>query len=119
QGLIDTGYVEGRNVAIEFRWADGRYQRLPELAAELVDRKVAVIVTGGAPSAPAAKKATSTIPIVFVSADDPVQNGLVPSFARRSGNLTGVTIITIELGPKRLELLSDLVPQATAIALLV
>ncbi len=119
QGLADTAYVEGRNVAIEFRWAEGRYDRLPALAAELVGRKVGVIaIEGGPPAAAAAKGATSTIPIVFV-VDDPVASGLVASLARPGGNLTGVALMNTELVPKRLELLSELVPNAGVIALLV
>jgi putative tryptophan/tyrosine transport system substrate-binding protein len=118
RGLSETGYVEGQNIAIEYRWAEGNYDRLPALAADLVGRKVDVIVTsGGSPSALAAKNATSTIPIVF-SAGDPVGDGLVASLARPGGNLTGFSGIFVELHPKRLELLSELVPQARAIGLL-
>ena len=120
QGLNDTGYVEGKNVAIEFRWAEGIYDRLPALAADLVGRKVDVIATsGGKSSAVAAKNSTATIPIVFEVGSNPVELGLVASFSRPSGNLTGITILTGELMPKRLELLSELVPQARVIALLV
>ncbi len=118
QGLSETGYVEGLNVAIEYRWAEGQYDRLPALAADLVGRKVDVILTLGTPSALAAKNATSTIPIVF-SVGDPIGNGLVTSLSRPSGNLTGVSILTVELASKLLELLSELVPQAGMIALLV
>jgi putative ABC transport system substrate-binding protein len=119
QGLGETGYVEGQNVAIEYRWAEGRYDRLPALAADLVDRRVDVITTTGGPSVRAAKSATSAIPIVFRSGADPVELGLVASLARPGGNLTGVSFISIELMPKRLELLSELVPHAGLIALLV
>jgi putative ABC transport system substrate-binding protein len=120
KGLSETGYVEGQNVAIEYRWAEGSYDRLPALAADLVGRKVDLIATGGGPpSAFAAKTATSTIPIVFVLGDDPVATGLIASLARPGGNLTGVSFLLVELMPKRLELLSDLVPQARVIALLV
>jgi putative ABC transport system substrate-binding protein len=120
EGLAKTGYVEGQNAAIEYRWAEGRYDRLPGLAAELVKRRVDVIVTqGGIPPTRAAKSATSTIPIVFAVGTDPVEDGLVASFARPGGNLTGVTFMFGELNPKRLELLSELVPQARVIALLV
>ena len=119
QGLSETGYVEGQNVAIEYRWAEGRYDRLPALAADLVGRKVDVIVAGADPAARAAKNATSTIPIVFIAGGDPVGEGLVASLARPGGNLTGVSFLAAELNPKRFELLSELVPQARVIALLV
>jgi putative ABC transport system substrate-binding protein len=120
QGLSQIGYVEGQNVAIEYRWAEGQYDRLPGLAADLVHRKVDAIATsGGDRSALAAKTATSTIPIVAVIGGDPVAAGLVGSIARPGGNLTGVSFLTAELMPKRLELLLDLVPLAGVIALLV
>jgi putative ABC transport system substrate-binding protein len=119
QGLGDTGYVEGQNVAIEYRWAEGLYDRLPALAADLVGRKVDLIATNAIPSALAAKSATSTIPIVFEVGTDPVRDGLVASLARPGGNLTGVAFMLVELLPKRLELLSELVPEAKVIALLV
>ena len=120
EGLKETGYVEGQNVAIEYRWADGNYDRLPTLAAELVALKVDLIAaSGGDASSRAAKDATSTIPIVFNSGDDPVATGLVTSLARPGGNLTGISFLVVELHPKRLELLSDLVPQARVIGLLV
>ena len=120
EGLAETGYVEGQNAAIEYRWAEGRYDQLPALAAELVKRRVDVIVTqGGIPATRAAKSATSTIPIVFAVGTDPVGDGLVASLARPGGNLTGVTFMMTELMPKRLELLSELVPEAGMIALLV
>ena len=119
QGLNETGYVEGQNVAIEYRWAEGRYNRLPALAADLVGGKVDLIATSGGPvPALAAKSATSTIPIVFVSGDDPVGDGIVASLARPGGNLTGVSFLVGELMPKRLELIAELVPPARVIALL-
>ncbi len=119
QGLADAGYVVGENVAIEYRWAEGLYDRLPALAADLVGRKVDLIATNAIPSALAAKSATSTIPIVFEVGTDPVRGGLVTSLGRPGGNLTGVAFMLVELVPKRLELLSELVPRATVIALLV
>ncbi len=118
--LGDAGYVEGQNVAIEYRWAEGRFDRLPELAADLVGRGVDVIVTsGGNFSALAAKNATSSIPIVFVGGGDPVKAGLVASLARPGGNLTGVNLFAFELWGKRVELISELVPGARALAQLV
>jgi ABC-type uncharacterized transport system substrate-binding protein len=119
QGLKENGYVEGQNVAVEYRWAEGRYDRLPPLAADLVGRGVNVITAIGPPCASAAKKATSTIPIVFTTGTDPVRDGLVTSLARPSGNLTGISILAVQLVPKRLELLSELIPQARMFALLV
>jgi putative ABC transport system substrate-binding protein len=120
RGLAETNYAEGRNVAIEYRWANGDNARLPELAAELVARKVTVLVApGSAAAALAAKKATSTIPIVFEAGIDPVEAGLVPSMNRPGGNVTGVTSLNTGLGPKRLQLLRELVPDLASLALLV
>src|SRR4029077_6087423 len=119
QGLSEAGYDEGQNLAIEYRWAEGHYDRLPEMAADLVGRNVDVIATSGGPvPARAAKNATSTIPIVFV-ASDPVEQGLVASLARPGGNLTGFAIMATEVWPKRLELLCELVPRTKVVGLLV
>ena len=119
QGLKEEGYIEGQNVAIEYRWAGDHDDRLPELAAELVHRQVTVIAAGGSPSSVAAKAATATIPIVFETASDPITLGLVASLNRPGGNLTGVTNLNVEVGQKRLQLLRELLPAATNIAVLV
>jgi putative tryptophan/tyrosine transport system substrate-binding protein len=119
-GLAQAGYVEGRNVAIEFRWAEGHYERLSALAADLVDRQVALLVApGGAPVALAAKSATATIPVVFEMGGDPVALGVVRSLNRPEGNLTGVSSLSVALGPKRIELLHEMLPTAATIAVVV
>ena len=119
RGLNEAGYVEGQNIAIEFRFAEGRFERLPDLAAELVGRKVDLILaSGGTTAALVAKKATSSIPIVFYSGDDPVSRGLVESLARPGGNLTGITNFEVMLTAKRIELLSELVPRTRTVALI-
>jgi putative tryptophan/tyrosine transport system substrate-binding protein len=119
QGLNETSYVKGRNIAIDYPWAEDRYDRLPSLAADLVGRKVDVIAAASFPAALAAKSATSTIPIIFEVGVDPVERGLGVSFSRPGGNLTGMTSVSYELMPKRIELLTELVPQARVICLLV
>jgi putative tryptophan/tyrosine transport system substrate-binding protein len=119
RGLAESGYVEGQNVTIEYRWADDHYDQLPALAADLVDRKVAVIAACTPPSALAAKEVTTTIPVVFATAADPVARGMVASLARPGGNLTGGTILTVELAPKRLELLREAVAGRSTIGALI
>ena len=119
QGLRETGYVEGQNVAIEYRWAEGHYDRLPDLVADLVHRRVDVIATSGGDTVAAAKGATLTIPIIFTSGGDPVARGFVASLARPGGNMTGVALLVVELVPKRLELVRELVPNATGIGALI
>src|SRR5262245_52553781 len=118
QGLKETGYVEGQNLAIEYRWAGGQYDRVPTMALELVGRQVAVIVAN-TPGVLAVKAAITTIPIVFTTASDPVQVGLVASMSRPGGNVTGATALAVELAPKRLELAHELVPTASVIAVLI
>ncbi len=119
QGLSETGYVEGRNVAIEYRWAEGQYDRMPALVADLISRGVKVLVVSSLSGAFAAKAATTSIPIVFECGGDPVQSGLVKSLNRPGGNMTGVSQMTIELVPKRLQIMRELIPNATTIAMLV
>jgi putative ABC transport system substrate-binding protein len=118
QGLKEAGYIEGQNVTIEFHWADGHYELLPEMAADLVGRKVSIVFAGGLPAAIAAKAATATVPIVFVVGADPVTSGIVPSLNRPGGNVTGVSQFYGALGGKRLELLRAIAPTATTIAVL-
>jgi putative tryptophan/tyrosine transport system substrate-binding protein len=119
RGLAENGFVEGQNVAIEVRWARGEYDNVAPMAADLASRRVAVIAVAGSPLASAAKAATTTIPIVFTVAVDPVEAGLVASLNRPGGNLTGMTTLGVEVGPKRLELLRELIPTATIVAALV
>ena len=119
KGLGEAGYEDGKNVRVEYRWADGQYDRLPSMAADLVREKVAVIAALGTPAVRAAKAATATIPIAFTTIADPVQMGFVASLSRPGGNLTGATLLAVQVGPKLLEMLLAVVPSATAIALLV
>src|SRR6478752_6666871 len=119
QGLNERGYVEGQNLGIEFRWAEGQYDRLPGLVGDLVRREASVLAATTTPGALAAKAATTTIPIVFATDGDPVQLGLTGSLSRPGGNITGVTQLNVEVGPKRVELAHELIPAATVIAMLV
>ena len=120
QALAENNYVEGQNLTIEYRWAEGHYEKLPDLAADLISRRVDLIVaTGGDAGVSAAKHATETIPVVFISGGDPVGEGIISSLARPGGNVTGVSLLTFELAPKRFELLSEILPAATTIGLLV
>jgi putative ABC transport system substrate-binding protein len=119
QGLNENGYAEGRNVAVEYRWAEGRYERLPDMANDLIRRQVSVFVAFTTPAALAAKAATATIPIVFTTISDPVQIGLVASLSRPGGNITGASYLNLEVGPKLLELMREALPAATTMALLI
>jgi len=118
QGLKEAGYIEGQNVVIEYRWAEGQYDRLPALADDLVRRRVDVITAGGSVAAQAAKKATTTIPVVFTSGADPIATGLVASLSRPGGNLTGMSLLAAETATKRFELIRDLLPRARAVAMI-
>ena len=119
KGLAETGYEDGKNIRIEYRWADNQYERLPSMATDLVRQKVVVIAATTTPAAKAAKQATTTIPIVFTTISDPVQMGFVASLSRPGGNVTGVTLLSVEVGPKLLELLRGAAPSATVMGLLV
>jgi putative ABC transport system substrate-binding protein len=118
QGLTEAGYQEGRNVAIEYRWAEGNYDRLPEMAADLVKRRVSVLVAFTTPAARAAKAATATVPVVFTTIGDPIQLGFVTSLGRPGGNVTGATHLNVEIGPKLLEIMHEAVPTAKSLALI-